>query len=83
MQIASQSSLHTPQCTPAAPHAGRAMAQQQLPGRKPARNGRGMLFAMLVVALGAAGVAGCAAPEKKPLTITEWMQQPRVGESAR
>ena len=26
---------------------------------------------------------GCAAEEKKPQTVTEWMQQPRVGETKR
>jgi hypothetical protein len=42
-----------------------------------------MLLMVLLAALGAVSIAGCAADEKKPLTITEWMQQPRVGETAR
>jgi hypothetical protein len=41
------------------------------------------LSIVILAALGALGVAGCASDDKHPKTMTEWIQQPRVGESAR
>jgi hypothetical protein len=43
----------------------------------------GIWFAVLLGVVALAHFTGCAAQEKKPQTVTEWMQQPRVGEAAR
>jgi hypothetical protein len=42
-----------------------------------------LLFAGLLVAPALASIAGCATAEKEPLTVTEWLRQPRVGDALR
>jgi hypothetical protein len=36
--------------------------------------------ALLLAGLLASSFLGCAAEEKKPRTVNEWLQQPRVGD---
>lgn len=43
----------------------------------------GMLLGTVALAIGGGSILGCAAEEKKPQTVTEWMQQRRVGEEYR
>jgi hypothetical protein len=43
----------------------------------------GIWFVVLLGVVALVHFTGCAAQEKKPQTVTEWMQQPRVGEAAR
>jgi hypothetical protein len=38
------------------------------------------LLAVLIAGCGLAVAAGCAAEDKKPRTVTEFLKQPRVGE---
>ena len=40
-----------------------------------------MLSIVLLAGLILLGFLGCAAEEKKPRTVNEWLQQPRVGDS--
>jgi hypothetical protein len=54
-------------------HASQATAAHPIP---PLRQ----LLAVLMVGFGLALATGCAAEDKKPRTVTEFLKQPRVGE---
>jgi hypothetical protein len=58
-------------------------ATRQLNFQRPQPRTRpGMLLGLLALTIGGS-IVGCAAEEKKPQTVTEWMQQRRVGEDYR
>ena len=82
MEVLRQSKLGTPQRIPAAHCAGRSNAEQSVSGRNSAWICSQWLF-ILFGAIVTITTAGCAAEEKKPQTVTEWMQQRRVGEDER
>jgi hypothetical protein len=47
------------------------------------RKSFGVLLGMIVLSLCGGGIVGCAAEDKKPQTVTEWVRQKRVGEEYR
>jgi hypothetical protein len=57
---------------------------RQLNSQRPEpRKWLGVLLGTVALAIGGGSMTGCAAEEKKPQTVTEWMQQRRVGEDYR